>query len=263
MNIEKMTHQQLIDELQKAREREKELEERLKQRNFEILGILAGGIAHDFNNLLTTLMGNITMARMLLHEGAKLNRVLERALETSLSGVELTQKLLTFSDGGNPVIEKKSLWPIIDDAVDSQFPKSDITIKKIIPDDLPQILCDKTQLIQVIRNLATNARQASAENGEVRIRAEQMTLYAPNPFNLPAGNYVVIAIEDDGCGITEDNIDRIFAPYFSTHSDLTQNGLGLGLSICQSIVKKHKGYIDVESEEKKGTTVRVYIPAAQ
>ncbi len=262
MNDKEKTRQQLIDELQMMREREKSIEERLKRKNLESLGILAGGIAHDFNNLLSTLMGNISMARMLLHEGAKLNRVLERALETSVTGMDLTQKLLTFSDGGNPSIEKKSLWPIVEDALDDDTRASNVTFKKHLPDNLPQILCDKTQMIQVIRNLVTNAVQAMPQGGLLEINAQTIMLKPENDMDLSPGIYIKLSIKDQGAGISQEALDKIFLPYFSTRNDLTQNGLGLGLPICRSIMIKHNGHIVAEPVKEGGTAFHVYIPAA-
>ncbi|MCP4157483.1 MAG: hypothetical protein GY757_57770 [bacterium] len=263
MNDIDKTRKQLLKELKILREKERMSAEIMKRKNLESLGVLAGGIAHDFNNLLTSVMGNISMARMLMHDGAKLNRVLVRAVEISSSGMELAQKLMTFSEGGNPENEEKSLYALIEDTLEADFPDSKVKIEKKISCDLWRINGDEAQLKLVFKNLILNAVQAVPENGSVLIGGENVSLPGGNEFLPTAGNYVKLSIEDNGTGIPPENIDKIFDPYFSTRNESTQHGLGLGLSICQSIISQHNGHISVESEVGKGTVINVYVPAVR
>jgi two-component system cell cycle sensor histidine kinase/response regulator CckA len=109
-------------------------------------------------------------------------------------------------------------------------------------------------------NLLQNADEAAAEPKQITLEAENVTLKEDNNFDLKNGNYIKISITDHGRGIPGQQIGKIFDPYFSTKDTVTQKGLGLGLAICYSIIKKHNGHITVESEVGKGTTVTLYLP---
>lgn len=119
---------------------------------------------------------------------------------------------------------------------------------------------DETQLRQIIYNIVLNAVQAILDKGEVIIETENLSLAQPNEFSLTPGNYVKISVKDNGVGIPAKNLDKIFDPFFSTKEAITHEGVGMGLSISQSIIKKHNGAITVESTEGKGTTVTIIIP---
>jgi signal transduction histidine kinase len=130
-----------------------------------------------------------------------------------------------------------------------------------LPPDLDPIYGDERQLRQVIINLLLNAYEASAdENEKITITAENTGLDETNPFSLAKGNYVKISVIDCGKGISPELLEKIFDPYFSTKETVTQKGLGMGLAICYSIIKKHEGHIAVTSQVEEGTTVDVYLP---
>lgn len=248
--------------LQEAREKFlKKQEELLKSKNLESIGILAGGIARDFNDYLTSIMGNISIAKLSLHNTKKIHRALNRAEETSIKAADLAAKLLTFSEGGEPVTRKNSITNIIRNTIDYHFKNTPVTFEYRSEKKIWPVCGDESQLKQTIYNILLNAVQACPVEGKVIIETENASLAQPNEFSLTAGNYVKTHIKDNGVGIPAKNLDKIFDPFFSTKETITHEGVGMGLSISQSIIKKHKGAITVDSTEGIGTTVTIVIPS--
>ncbi|MFC2141012.1 ATP-binding protein [Acidobacteriota bacterium] len=239
----------------------KKQEELLKSKNLESIGILAGGIARDFNNYLTSIMGNISIAKMSLHNTRKIHRSLNRAEETSIKAADLAAKLLTFSEGGEPINKKNSITDIIRNTIDFHFKNTPVTFDNRSELKTWPVCGDETQLKQIIYNILLNAVQAIPAEGEIIIDTENVSLAQPNDFFLTGGSYVKISIKDTGVGIPAKNLDKIFDPFFSTRDTSSHDGVGMGLSISQSIIKKHNGSIVVDSIEDKGTTVTIIIPA--
>ncbi|MCL7488153.1 MAG: PAS domain S-box protein [Desulfobulbaceae bacterium] len=234
-------------------------EEVRKVQKLESVGILAGGIAHDFNNLLTAIIGNISMAK--LFSQADTGKVLERltdAEKASLRARDLTQQLLTFSKGGAPVKNSASITDIIQDSTSFMLSGSNVRCDLQFPDDLWPVNIDEGQISQVIQNVIKNADQAMPEGGIVTVRAENVTVLEYDPLPLRPGNYVHLTITDQGVGILEKHLGKIFDPYFSTK----QEGSGLGLAACYSIVKNHDGLISADSAFGAGTTFHIYLPSS-
>jgi len=235
---------------------EKEL---LKIRKLESVGVLAGGIAHDFNNLLTAILGNIDLSRMYIDEESKAYGLLCDAEKAALRAKDLTQQLLTFSKGGEPVKKTTSIKEVIIDSANFVLQGSKVACHFSIPDDLWLVDMDSGQMSQVIQNIVINSRDALPEGGDVEISCANIyDVTAETGLSLPEGHYVKITIRDNGYGIPEKYLDRIFDPYFTTK----QHGSGLGLAICHSITAKHDGYIFVESSTDDGTTFTIYLPAS-
>ncbi|NIM77879.1 MAG: tetratricopeptide repeat protein [Candidatus Aminicenantes bacterium] len=239
--------------------------ELLKVRKLESVGILAGGIAHDFNNLLTIIIGNISMTKMNLERenvDQKNFDLLEDAEKASYQATDLAQKFITFSEGGWIAPRKLTLSGLLKNTINFYPELGELHYNISIPDDLKPLYGDERQLKEVIINLLLNASEAmSSQNNEVSINAENITLLPGNEFLLKEGEYVKISIKDKGKGIPANQLEKIFDPYFSTKNQVTKKGLGLGLAICYSIIKKHEGHISVGSEVGSGTTVNVYLPA--
>jgi PAS domain S-box-containing protein len=239
--------------------------ELLKVRKLESVGILAGGIAHDFNNLLTIIIGNISMTKMNLereHVDQKNFNLLEDAEKASYQATDLAQKFITFSEGGWIAPRKLTLSGLLKNTINLYPDLEQLRYDISIPDDLNPLYGDERQLKEVIINLLLNASEAiPGQNKEISIKAENITLLPGNEFLLTEGEYVKISIRDKGKGIPPHQLEKIFDPYFSTKNQVTKKGLGLGLAICYSIIKKHEGHISVVSEEGSGTTVHVYLPA--
>lgn len=236
----------------------------LKARNFESLRVLAGGIAHDFNNLLTAIFGYIQLAKHDSGSGDK-NKVynyLSEAEKASELARGLTSQLLTFSKGGMPIKETGSIIDLVKASANFVLSGTKIKCNTVLPDDLWPIEMDKGQINQVIHNLLINAKEAMPEGGNIVIQGENIFLYADNPYSLRKGKYVRISITDNGIGIDQKILPRIFEPYFSQKDKFAHKGMGLGLAICHSVIAKHSGCLDVESEKGKGTTFRIYLPSS-
>ncbi len=241
-------------------ERKKMQEEILKAQKLESLGVLAGGIAHDFNNLLTSILGNISLAKMYASPGDKGYKRLSEAEKACIRTRDLTQQLLTFSRGGAPVKKVvSSLGEIIKDSASFAVSGSKVKCEFVIEEKLWPVEVDQGQISQVMNNLVINADQAMPKGGVIKIKVENAVLEKDETPHLMPGRYVKITIEDSGVGIPEELLTRIFDPYFTTK----QRGSGLGLATVYSIIKNHDGYVGVESRLGVGTRFKVYIPAKE
>jgi len=239
-------------------EQNKIKEETEKIRRLESLGVLAGGIAHDFNNILTAILSNIELSRMHISPKDKAYNLLSAAESGCAQARALTQQLLTFSKGGEPIKESASIADLIQDSAKFILSGSNISCEFEIPDNLWPAEVDKGQISQVIQNLVFNANQAMPEGGLITIRCENFIKDAKAPQPLPQGKYIKIMVQDNGIGISPKYLPRIFDPYFTTK----EKGSGLGLAISRSIIQKHGGHIEVESELNIGTTFTIYLPAS-
>ncbi|MDZ7262643.1 MAG: PAS domain S-box protein, partial [candidate division KSB1 bacterium] len=240
-------------------EKRKLEEELLKTQKLESIGILAGGIAHDFNNILTAIMGNISLAKADINPASEAFEILTEAEKASLRARELAHKLLTFSKGGAPVKDIVSIADLIKDSTAFALSGSNVRCEFSLPDHLWAVEADVSQLSQVIQNLVINAIQAMPEGGTIQIYAENIFLGLEHGLPLQPGNYVKLSVVDSGVGIPAQHLPKIFDPYFTTK----KKGTGLGLATAYSIIKKHGGYITVESEVDVGTTFYIYLPASE
>ena len=238
-------------------ERRRLEEELQKIQKLESVGILAGGIAHDLNNLLTGVIGNISLARM-YEELAEKDRRLAEAEKASMQIRDLTQQLLTFSRGGSPILRTADMGKLLRDSASFALRGSNVGSKFSISDDLWPVEMDEGQINQVISNLVINAQQAMPAGGIVRVSAENITMGTESGLPLEPGAYTKVSVEDQGIGISEEYLQRIFDPFFSTK----QAGSGLGLATSYSIIQKHNGHITVESQPGLGSTFNVYLPAS-
>ncbi len=230
----------------------------LNVQKLESLGVLAGGIAHDFNNILTGILGNLSMMHTGLPAGHPLHDRIDRCEKAVNRATGLTCQLLTFSRGGDPV--KMLIHPgdLIREAVSFSLHGANVIRELDIQEDLRSIEADGGQIGQVLRNLLINACQAMPDGGVVRVEASNRTVIDGEVGGMPAGDYVMIAVIDQGTGIEPENIDRIFDPYFTTK----EKGSGFGLTVLHSIVRKHGGQTLVSSRVGIGSEFRVYLPAA-
>ncbi|MBI5847421.1 MAG: PhnD/SsuA/transferrin family substrate-binding protein [Nitrospirae bacterium] len=226
----------------------------LKNQKLEAIGTLAGGIAHDFNNLLQGIFGFIAMAKFNVDKNGKAHDFLDQA-ESSLGiATNLTNQLLTFAKGGKPVKKVLAIEAIVKNAADLGLSGSQSDYTMVFDDYLWHIEADEGQIGQVIQNLVINADDSMQQGGTITISARNVMHSMPNS---PQTKFVKISIEDCGCGISEDDLKKIFDPYFTTK----KKGTGLGLSTTYSIVRNHGGMIEVESVLGKGTSFYVYLPA--
>ena len=240
-------------------ERMRSEEERRKNEKLESLGVAAGGIAHDFNNLLTAILGNVSIALMHGKTGDAITDRLVAAKKASLRAQELAQQLLTFAKGGAPIKKTASIAQLVHDTVDFSLRGSNVRCEFTIPDDLWPAEVDPGQISQVIQNLAINADQAMPAGGTLRVECGNVELTAEHArLRLKPGRYLRITVRDEGIGIPEDNLKKIFDPYFTTKP----KGSGLGLATTYSIIKNHGGIVDVLSQPGEGTTFYIFLPAS-
>ena len=241
-------------------ERQRNEAERRKAETLEQLGLLAGGIAHDFNNLLTAIIGNISLASLLLPPNDEMGTRLNDAKNASMRARDLAQQLLTFARGGAPIKKTASIGKLIQDTVSFSLRGSHSRSEFLFGADLWPAEIDPGQISQVIANLVVNADQAMPNGGTLRVSCDNFSYdsdTSPAVADLTPGDYIRIAIRDEGTGISEECIKRIFDPYFTTKA----KGNGLGLATTYSIIKNHNGLINVESKVHFGSTFTIYLPA--
>ncbi len=232
-------------------------EELVKSQRLESVGVLAGGIAHDFNNIMTAILGNIALAKSWCRPG---DRVMDKLMETekaTLRARDLTQQLLTFSKGGAPIRQAASVSEILHDTIDFSLSGSNILPHYALPVDLWAVNIDPGQISQVLDNLIANSKDAMPDGGTLEIVAQNVKLAEGENPAVGSGKYVKLSLRDQGVGIPHENLNKIFEPYFTTKS----KGTGLGLAVVYSVIAKHEGHIDVESEVGKGTTFHILLPA--
>lgn len=238
-------------------ERKKLLEAVQQSNKLESIGVLAGGIAHDFNNLLAGIFGYIGLARAKC-EDENLNELLNKAYGAIERAKGLTQQLLTFSKGGEPVKKNQALVPFIEETVRFALSGSSVSARFDIAPDLLHAEIDKNQVAQVIDNIVINAKEAMPNGGTISVQAENL-LHQDFEHPLLKGEaYIRIRITDQGVGIPKEIINQIFDPFFTTKS----RGHGLGLAMSYSIIKKHGGIIEVDSTSGKGSNFNIFLPAS-
>lgn len=238
-------------------ERKKMQEELVKVQKLESLGVLAGGIAHDFNNILTGILGTLSLAYAKLDPDHAIARHLIDCEKAAVRASKLTQQLLTFARGGEPV--KKLVDPASLIMETMHFVLSGSNVRSVfdLADDLWNIHADSGQLSQALHNILINAVHAMPDGGDVTLCAANVILGQENIHQLAAGHYIRIIIADHGCGISEENLGSIFDPYFTTK----QGGSGLGLASVYSIIRRHGGSIEVSSTIGQGSCFTIHLPA--
>jgi PAS domain S-box-containing protein len=245
----------------------KKLEEQIRQsQKMESIGTLAGGIAHDFNNILGIILGNTELALDDVPEWNPARQNLEEVRTAILRAKDVVRQLLSFAR--KTKLEKKptNIVPIVKESLKllrSSIPSS-IDIRQNIPEDIGTILADPTQINQVLINLCTNADHAMPDGGVIAVTLKNIEINENTKAKYPElapGCYVKLTVADTGQGISQEVINRIFDPYFTTKE--IGRGTGMGLAVVHGIVKGHNGLITVESELGKGTTFSIFFPVVK
>jgi len=249
----------------KTRELNTALESRLLQsQKLETIGKLSSGMAHDFSNLLSSIFGSLNLLRKRVPQNEAVDRLIDNIENCSVRAKDLTKGLLSY---GKPTPKRKELVKPnlltneISKVVNQTFPGT-ISYTCNTEKNLYDILGNSTEIYQVLLNLCVNAKEATGEKGTIELSVKNITIDNGNISTYPwleIDNYVCFSVKDNGNGIEEGDLLKIFDPYFSTKSKDT--GSGLGLYVTYGIIKAHKGYIDVSSSPNQGTTFDVYIPS--
>lgn len=249
----------------KTRELNTALESRLLQaQKLETIGKLSSGMAHDFSNLLSGIFGSVNLLRNRVPDSENVTRLIDNIESCSIRARDLTKGLLSF---GKPTAKRKELvlpnvlLEELSKVIVQTFPHN-ISFEYKIDNKLYNILGNATEIYQIILNLCVNAKEAIDGHGKIFLSAKNITIDDTNITKYPLverGNYVLLSVSDNGTGISEEHITRIFDPYFSTKQKET--GSGLGLYVTYGIIKAHNGYVDVTSTKGRGTTFDVYLPS--
>ncbi|HEV8467551.1 MAG TPA: ATP-binding protein [Pseudolabrys sp.] len=244
-------------------ERREVAEQALRQsQKMEAVGQLTGGVAHDFNNLLTIIIGNLGIAKRGVVE-ARAERALNNALVGAERAAQLTQRLLAFSRRQplNPrVLDVNKLIVSISDLLVRTLGEN-IELESIGAAGLWKVEADASELESTLLNLALNARDAMPEGGKLTIETSNAYLdegYCQQHAGVAPGQYILIAITDNGGGMSAETIDRAFEPFFTTKE--AGKGTGLGLSQVYGFMKQSEGHVKIYSESGEGTTIKLYLP---
>jgi PAS domain S-box-containing protein len=234
-------------------------EELIRSEHLESLGMLAGGIAHEFNNTLTKVLGNITLAKSMVPSADPLHRRLESTEREIYEAKRLTDNILTFSDGGEPIKQVTNVEALIRDAGEAATAGSAVKMHCTLPEDLWSVDGDPSQLLHVFRSVISNAVDAMPHGGVVKIAGyNHLVDKDVDLVDLQNGRYVKIDVIDHGDGISKENLQHIFDPYYST-----KGKGGLGLPTAMSVIKRHNGTILVETAVNVGSKFSIFLPAAE
>ncbi len=247
-----------------TRELNAALESRLLQaQKLETIGKLSSGMAHDFNNLLSSIFGSLHLLKNRVPKSESVFKLIDNIENCSVRAKDLTKGLLSF---GKPTAKRKEivmpnlLLNEVVKVVSQTFPAG-IEIEEKAQDNLHSILGNGTEIYQILLNLCVNAKEAINKKGKIILSAKNILVDDSNITSFPLldrGKYVQFSVKDNGTGISEEHLSRIFDPYFSTKQKET--GSGLGLYVTYGIIKAHKGHVDVTSKKDVGTTFDVFLP---
>jgi len=229
----------------------------------EAVGLLAGGVAHDFNNILSVILGYAELALRSVDPDQPLHEYLDEIYKAAIRSADITRQLLTFA-------RKQTIMPVVLNL--NQNAESMLNmLRRLLGEDieliwrpevdLGPVKMDPSQVDQILANLCVNARDAIADVGKVTIETRNVVIdeaYCAHHAGFVAGEYVMLAVSDDGCGMDKKTLSQIFEPFFTSKG--AGQGTGLGLSTVYGIVKQNNGFINVFSEPDNGTTFKIYLP---
>jgi two-component system cell cycle sensor histidine kinase/response regulator CckA len=254
----------ITDRKRAEKEREGLQAQLLQAQKMEAVGRLAGGVAHDLNNLLSPILGfgEILQLDIAQHDGRR--RAVDEIVQAAFRAKDVVRQMLAFSRKQTIVIKVANLNEVVKGFVKllRRSVREDIEIRILSDPDLPSVRVDVGQIEQVIMNLAVNAQDAMPDGGVLTIRMTPASLdedFCTHHLGSKPGSYTILSVSDTGCGMDRETTEHVFEPFFTTKGE---HGTGLGLATVYGIVKQHEGHISVDSEPGKGTTFRVYLPAA-
>jgi two-component system, cell cycle sensor histidine kinase and response regulator CckA len=253
-----------LAERSRAENERLDLERRLyRVQKLESLGILAGGVAHDFNNLLTVILARAGLLREQSELEARAD--VDAIIGAAERARDLAKQLLAMGRSQalhpRPIDLAERIREVM--TLLHRVMPATIEIDVVVPERLPQIEADPSQIDQVLVNLCINARDAMPEGGRLTIETEQVYVNGPYVKTHPwakAGRYLLTSVTDTGVGMSKETVERVFEPFFTTKTDPDKPGTGLGLAIAYGIVRQHGGMLHCYSELGVGTTFKIYLP---
>jgi signal transduction histidine kinase len=235
----------------------------LREEHREVMRGLARGIGHDFNNLIQGILGAISVARLSTPPANQLQGILELAERSANQARELGRRLIFMAKGGGELKQCGHLGPLIRSTVETALKGSSITWSFDIPEDLPPVKHDEQEMRTLMELVVANAREAMPSGGDLIVQERLCTEDLPESLGLMPDTYVGITFRDSGHGIPEEILGRIFDPYFTTKGVKNQKGVGLSLTICQSIARSHGGALQAESTVGRGAAFHLFLPVAE
>ena len=250
-----------------AEEQERQLSEAIRLvAKMEAMSSMAGGIAHDFNNLLTVICGNLDMLSHASTTGGEAVQasLIDHARTAAYMAVELTRKISSSSPFGLISRKQLSLGELVRSLVRECAGRQQAELVVELSEPTSQVSVNPHQIRAALENLLENSGEAGSRR--VSIRLNDVDIVAPRLDSgqyVPVGSYVCLTVADDGAGIAEENLLKVFDPYYSTKCRGTEKGMGLGLAMVYATIRNHGGYLLIESEKGKGTTVSCYLPRCE
>jgi signal transduction histidine kinase len=254
-----LAHQELQERKRMETERDRLREALFQAQKMESLGRMAGGVAHDFNNLLMVVTANLEQVKLLPNLDEALRTDIAQTEEVLESACHLNRSLMNFSKKGELRLEDLDMDLVVEEALPvlNQLLGKQARLATFPGGSGTTIRADKTGMVQVLHNLVVNARDAMVKGGLVTVRTQGTTIKKDRP-DAKAGKYFQLSVRDTGCGMSRETREKIFEPFFTTK----EKGTGLGLATVFGVVKQHGGFIEVDSEEAKGTEFKVFLPLA-
>ncbi|MBW2437197.1 MAG: response regulator [Deltaproteobacteria bacterium] len=260
-----------ITDLKLADIEKKDLQAQLQRaQKMEAIGTLAGGVAHDLNNILSGIVSYPELLLMDLEQDSPLIKPILTIQKSGEKAAAIVQDLLTLARRGVAATEVVNLNSIVSEYLLSPehekllLDHPDVKVSHHLDSNLLNILGSPVHLSKTVMNLVSNAAEAMPEGGHISIRSENRHQDKPlNAFDdIGKGDYVVLTVKDNGIGISPEDIERIFEPFY-TKKSMGRSGTGLGMAVVWGTVKDHRGYIDIKSKEGKGTAINLYFPVTR
>jgi two-component system cell cycle sensor histidine kinase/response regulator CckA len=257
-----------VTERKKAEREKKALEERLaRSGKMEALGLLAGGVAHDLNNVLSGIVSYPELLLLEMDKGHPMRQALETINNSGQKAASIVQDLLTLARRGVTIREITNLNDIIVEYLDSPENRKlmahhpGLVLQTDLESGLPNIIGSPVQIKNMVMNLVSNAAEAQPDGGTVKIVSSSCHLGdgQGNFLEIPPGDYMQLRIEDSGIGISSEDLERIFEPFY-TKKVMGRSGTGLGMAVVWGTVQDHDGHIDITTDVGRGTVVKVFLP---
>jgi len=257
------THINITDFKEEEIRRRRYEKQLMQSQKMELLGALAGGIAHDFKNIITGILNYTQLGLKNSEESSTSEKYFRQIQKAGIRGDELAKQILSYSRNDEPGFQIQNPFVIIEEVAAFLQPVIPYNVSlEVINRNTGPVLCNPSQIYQLIMNLCSNAIHAIDEkSGKITIVTDTLSVREKTTVqgkDLAKGEYLVIQVSDTGCGITKESIATIFQPFYTTKAK--HLGTGLGLSIVNNIIKKHRALITVQSEVGKGSEFKVYFP---